>query len=85
MNIDQSLQKIAAELPKLYLGQEVRTENGRGIITSLEMPTNGLYISPESTNVVVWYGMEDERPGRWVQQCFNLQSFMQELANNPQP
>lgn len=84
MNIDQSLQKIATELPKLFLGQEVRTENGRGIIVKLKMPMNGLYISPEETIVVVWYGMDDDRHGGWVSQGFTLQSFMQELADNPQ-
>jgi len=86
MSIDQCLDMIvASELPKLYLGQEVRTENGRGIIVRLTMPLNGLYISPEGTIVVVWYGMDDDRPGCWVSQSFSLQSFMQQLANNPQP
>lgn len=84
MTIDQSLQKIATELPKLYLGQEVRTNNGRGIIVRLSLPTSEQFIYPQNTIIDVWYGVDD-KSGEGVSEIFGLENFMQELANNPQP
>jgi hypothetical protein len=50
--------KRASEYPKFYLGQEVKTPNGLGIIINLSMPSNGLYICPERSTAVVWYGVD---------------------------
>ena len=60
----QQLIRVAS-LPKYYLGQEIVTEYGKGIIVSLSMPTNGLYISPEKSKCVVWFGCD--RVPQWVQ------------------
>ena len=50
--------KLVSSLPKFYLGQEVETKDGIGIIVSLYMGYNGLYLSPESSRAVVWYSTE---------------------------
>lgn len=50
--------KEAKKIPKFHLGQEVQTPYGKGIIVKMEMPWNGLYISPENSDVVVWYSTE---------------------------
>jgi len=42
-------------LPTFYLGQEVETKDGKGIIVRLSMEFNGLYLSPERSEAVVWY------------------------------
>lgn len=43
------------DMPKFYLGQEVKTKYGNGIIFNLSFPTNGLYISPFQATCAVWY------------------------------
>ena len=58
------------KMPRFYIGQEVSTEFGDGILTFFDMPTNGLYISPERTQCVVWYGTSKARP--FVTHTFNL-------------
>lgn len=55
-------------LPKIYLGQEVETDKGVGIVIGLDMPSNGLYLSPHVASVVVWFGMENAQ--RVVQSVF---------------
>ena len=59
------------DLPKIYLGQEVDTEIGRGIVVHLEMEFNGLYIRPEVSSVVVWFSTSDSKGG-WVSKSFKL-------------
>ena len=43
-------------MPRFYIGQEVKTPHGVGILVSIEMPHNGLYIEPNRAEAVVWYG-----------------------------
>lgn len=50
--------KRVSDYPKFYLGQEVDTPNGKGIIINLSTPSNGLYISPERSTAIVWYGVD---------------------------
>lgn len=50
--------EITNAVPHFYLGQQVETEYGRGIIVSAHMPSNGLYIEPLRTIYVVWFGTE---------------------------
>jgi hypothetical protein len=58
------------DLPYYYLGQEVKTPYGRGIIIGLKMPSNGLYLSPKQSMCHVWYSTEKSSP--WVQFEFTL-------------
>jgi hypothetical protein len=59
------------DFKKFYIGQEVMTEHGVGIIVRLEIPTNGLYICQEIAECTVWFGTEDSKDG-WVKKSFNL-------------
>ena len=59
------------DIPKFYLGQEVDTEIGRGIIVHLNMDFNGLYIQPEVATAVVWFSTSDSKGG-WVNKSFKL-------------
>lgn len=61
-------------LPKFYLGQEVITALGRGIIVKIEMPFNGLYISPERGTAVVWFSTMGlgTRDYKWITFSFKL-------------
>lgn len=60
-------------MPKFYIGQEVSTEFGDGILVFFDMPTNGLYISPERTQCVVWYGTNKAKP--FITHTFNLREI----------
>ena len=60
------------EMIHVYLGQEVRTPIGKGIVVSLKMGEwNGLYISPDDSKVVVWFGVSNSKDG-WVNTEFRL-------------
>lgn len=58
-------------IPKIYLGQEVKTEIGKGIVVKISMDFNGLYIRPEVSEVVVWFSTADAKSG-WVSKSFML-------------
>ncbi|MDD5651632.1 MAG: hypothetical protein PHF86_14655 [Candidatus Nanoarchaeia archaeon] len=70
MSIEKNIEK-AKLIPKFFLGQQVTTKEGRGIIVELNMPTNGLYISPEQAQVTVWYGCDNDSR-RWVQLIYSI-------------
>ena len=53
------------DLPRYYIGEEVSTEYGNGILVSISMPSNGLYLSPKQTKCVVWYSTQ--KSTRFVQ------------------
>lgn len=55
-------------LPRYYLGEEVNTPEGTGIIIKLEMEANGLYLSPERSKMCVWFSTSKAAGagGRWV-------------------
>ncbi len=46
------------DIPKIYIGAIVNTENGIGIVVSLSIQHNGLHIMPDKTKAIVWFGTE---------------------------
>ena len=56
-------------LHHFYLGQEVKTKEGTGIIVSLTLDYNGLHVVAESGMATVWYSTESSvkkaNGGRW--------------------
>jgi hypothetical protein len=74
MNTETDYEKalhIAVGIPRFFLGQEVKTSDGTGIIVKMQMDYNGLYISPEKSYAVVWYGTS-KRESRWVNARYKL-------------
>ncbi len=68
---------------KYGYGTEVNTEFGKGIIVSIIMPANGLYISPERTKYHVWYGTAKASfSSRWITKEFSFEELEQ---YNPTP
>ena len=67
---------IVSVMPRFYLGQEVQTKDGKGIIVDLKMQWNGLYIEPNTSEVVVWYSTETAanrtEGGNWVSFTYKL-------------
>ncbi len=67
---------IASVMPRFYLGQEVQTKDGKGIIVDLRMQWNGLYIEPDKSEAVVWYSTESAATktegGSWVSFTYRL-------------
>lgn len=67
---------IASVMPRFYLGQEVQTKDGKGIIVHLNMQWNGLYIEPNTSEAVVWYSTESPanrtEGGNWVSFTYRL-------------
>ena len=65
---------IAVVMPRFYLGQEVETKDGKGIIVKLEMEFNGLYISPERSRAIVWFSTEKAvlDGTKWVNASYSL-------------
>lgn len=61
---EKALNKVK-NIPKIYLGQEVKTPIGKGIVVKIEMEFNGLYIIPERSIAVVWFSTSDAKCG-WV-------------------
>jgi hypothetical protein len=59
-----------SSLPKITLGQEINTPLGKGIVISLSMPSNGLYLSPEKAEVTVWFSTMQFQHG-WVQYSYS--------------
>lgn len=61
------------DFPKYYLGQEVQTPLGKGIIIELFMRANGLHVLPNDCGCIVWFGTEEafSRAG-FVQKKFDL-------------
>ena len=65
-------------IPMFYLGQEVQTKDGIGIIVYLKMDWNGLYIEPHTSEAVVWYSTEsavrkaEGNGSRWVSFTYKL-------------
>ena len=67
---------IASVMHRFYLGQEVQTKDGKGIIVDLKMQWNGLYIEPNTSEAVVWYSTESAanrtEGGNWVSFTYKL-------------
>lgn len=71
MNDYQKALDRVKDIPKIYLGQEVITPIGKGIVVKMKMDYNGLYIQPELSKVVVWFSCAESTNG-WVNKEFNL-------------
>jgi hypothetical protein len=65
----ESAKKDLNNLPHFYIGQEVNTELGKGIIVKLIIPNNCYYISPERSKCSVWFGSDNSKFG------WNLKEF----------
>jgi hypothetical protein len=65
-------------LPGISLGQEIDTPIGKGIVIRLAMPSNGLYLSPEQAEVVVWYSTMGSKSG-WVQSSYKYPELVDYL------
>lgn len=60
----------------LRIFQEVNTEDGVGILVSIETPHNGLYVEFDRAKATVWYGMEKAVcGGRWVSREYSLKDL----------
>ncbi len=63
-------------IPQFYLGQEVHTKDGTGIIVELKMRYNGLYIEPNNSEIIVWYSTDGAIPigigGKWIAYTYKL-------------
>lgn len=66
------------------IGREVVTGEGKGIIVASEMPYNGLYVSPERTRYVVWFGV-DKSVGEEIGYTNMSYSHEELLSYNPDP
>ena len=62
---------ILKDFPKYYLGQEVQTPIGKGILIELHMKANGLYLHPPSSTCIVWFSTQSSKEG-WVQKLFDI-------------
>jgi len=62
---------VVEALPKFYIGEEVMTDIGKGLLISISMPSNGLYLSPERAVGIVWYSTQDSKGG-YVQKEYSL-------------
>jgi hypothetical protein len=69
--------ELASKIPQFKLGEYVKTPDGNGIIVSLNMPYNGLYLSPKSATAVVWYSTEEAVNG-----CVNKQYLLTDLIQH---
>ena len=58
------------KIQEVFLGQEVKTELGNGIVVKLEMNYNGLYLSPLNSLAVVWFGTGEYNG--WVTHSFRV-------------
>lgn len=67
---------IAVVMPRFYLGQEVETKDGKGLIVKLEMEWNGLYISAEQSKAVVWFSTMNKNT-KWINASYKLNELNQ--------
>ena len=65
---------IVSVMPRFFLGQEVKTKDGNGIIVKLEMEWNGLYLSPERSKAQVWFGTRSETT-KWISDTYSLKEL----------
>ena len=66
----------------LRIFQEVNTEDGRGLLISIETPFNGLYVEFDRSRATVWYGMDkflspigDKGHTRWISREYSLKEL----------
>jgi hypothetical protein len=58
----------------LRIFQEVKTEDGFGILVSIDTPHNGLYVEFDKAMATVWYGMDKAvyNGAKWVSKEYYL-------------
>jgi hypothetical protein len=58
----------------LRIFQEVKTEDGFGILVSIDTPHNGLYVEFSRAKATVWYGTDNAvyNGARWVSKEYYL-------------
>jgi len=61
----------------LRIFQEVKTEDGVGILVSIETPYNGLYVEFERARATVWYGVKNSvfSGVRWTSKEYSLKDL----------
>jgi hypothetical protein len=66
----------------LRIFQEVNTEDGRGILVSIDTPHNGLYVEFDRSKATVWYGTYKAVElsgvgygGRWISREYSLKDL----------
>ena len=61
----------------LKIFQEVNTEDGRGILVSIETPHNGLYVEFDRSRATVWNGMDKSvyNCARWISREYSLKDL----------
>ena len=61
----------------LRIFQEVNTEDGRGILVSIETPHNGLYVEFSRAQATVWYGTDKSvyNGARWISKQYSLKDL----------
>jgi hypothetical protein len=62
----------------LRIFQEVNTEDGRGILVSIETPHNGLYVEFDRAKATVWYGTDKSvftNFSRWISKEYSLRDL----------
>lgn len=72
-NYEKAL-NISRDIPRFYIGQEVQTKNGRGIIVKIEMEWNGFYIFPDKIKATIWFGGASNR-AKWISDSYNLEDL----------
>lgn len=72
-NYEKSL-NISRDIPRFYIGQEVQTKNGKGIIVKIEMEWNSFQISPEKIKAQIWFG-EGSKRAKWISDSYNLEDL----------
>jgi hypothetical protein len=70
---ESALERVSS-LPKFYLGQEVETKDGRGIIVSLQMRYDKYDVDTDFSSATVWFSTEKAKEhGRWVNALYLLE------------
>lgn len=61
----------------LRIFEEVNTEDGRGILVSINTPFNGLYVEFDKAQGVVWYGTDKSiyNGDRWISKEYSLKDL----------
>ncbi len=61
----------------LRIFQEVNTEDGRGILISIETRFNGLYVEFDTAKATVWYGTDKSVYNgiRWISKEYSLKDL----------
>lgn len=61
----------------LRIFQEVNTEDGRGLLISIQTPFNGLYVEFDRAYCVVWYGTDKSvyNVARWISKEYSLKDL----------